>query len=453
MPEDFIDLYFFNKINEIHNSNSNIASLKHSSLLITKQKKIFLDYKFRNPNLVYNKVFSRKKYIKSLFKGKTRLQQYNHNSKNLKEHYLKLINLKISFAKLYNHTYQINKIITKSISNHNKLIENLKGFQEQNKKLFGLPKKKYYYYSFKEVRKDLKKFSKRSKELESETHKLEHMLPEFNPKNNKISHPISESFSKFKSKVISDYDAYLKVADSKIKFTSRELKDALQKVLKLLKLQGWEVLIDQENSIKNLRINKVRKLIIIPESRIVSRSRLKYLIVHEILTHLVRQRNGEKSKLKLLSVGLAHYERGEEGIATFRGQLLQKSFKNYNGYLLYFFISLALGLDGNKRDFRDIFELAKQYYYCKYLASKYSNDEALKKAQDKAWDLCIRIFRGTDYNTPGYCYTKDIVYLEGNIRIWKLLEKNPEAIKTFDTGKFDPANEEHVTALKELEIL
>ena len=49
---------------------------------------------------------------------------------------------------------------------------------------------------------------------------------------------------------------------------------------------------------------------------------MRDLIVHEIGTHVVRRENGKRSKLRLLGIGLDNYERGEEGIATMREQVL-----------------------------------------------------------------------------------------------------------------------------------
>ena len=78
------------------------------------------------------------------------------------------------------------------------------------------------------------------------------------------------------------------------------------------------------------------------------------------------------------------------------------------------------------------------------------SDEQLHKT---VWDVCMRVFRGTTGQGVGTIYTKDIVYLEGNIEIWNLLVSHPEAFEQFFVGKYNPLLRSHVTALKKLEII
>jgi hypothetical protein len=70
-----------------------------------------------------------------------------------------------------------------------------------------------------------------------------------------------------------------------------------------------------------------------------------------------------------------------------------------------------------------------------------------------AWDVCVRIFRGTTGQTPGAICTKDIVYLEGNIGIWHLISDKPHIFESLFIGKFNPLLNRHVKSLQTLGIL
>lgn len=147
-------------------------------------------------------------------------------------------------------------------------------------------------------------------------------------------------------------------------------------------------------------------------------------------------------------MGLDRSLRGEEGVATYREQRIlgMEDFAGLDGHLA---ISLASGINGKKRNFREVFEILKAFYF---ISSKKEKSEALKSAVNSAWDQCVRTFRGTTCQTPGACLTRDIVYREGNIGIWNVAKNNPAEIKRFSIGKYDPANPRHIWILEQLGI-
>jgi hypothetical protein len=115
-------------------------------------------------------------------------------------------------------------------------------------------------------------------------------------------------------------------------------------------------------------------------------------------------------------------------------------------------ISLALGLDGRPRDFRGVYEIMEKLHYFENIVEGKAPDEALTKAQTKAWAGTLRTFRGTDCSTPGVCFTKDIIYREGNISVWDIVKAKPEEMLRFSIGKYDPANSRHIAVLEQLGI-
>jgi hypothetical protein len=120
-----------------------------------------------------------------------------------------------------------------------------------------------------------------------------------------------------------------------------------------------------------------------------------------------------------------------------------------DGYLA---IGLAYGLDGKPRDFRQVYSIIENYFYLKKLTSGKTVEEAKKGAQTSAWNRTVRTFRGTDCKTPEVCFTKDMVYREGNIAVWDILKTKPEEFLKFSLGKYDPANKRHLWILSELGI-
>ncbi|MBY0538309.1 flavohemoglobin expression-modulating QEGLA motif protein [Patescibacteria group bacterium] len=178
----------------------------------------------------------------------------------------------------------------------------------------------------------------------------------------------------------------------------------------------------------------------------MSMSMIKGLIAHEIGTHGLRKKNGQQSKVLLLSSGLDRYEQGEEGLATFREQA-ETPTADYAGLEAYFAIGIAKGMDGgSKRNFAQVFEILTNYYLI-------SENTDTARAKELAWSRCERIFRGTTGTVPGVVFSKDLMYREGNISHWKAVANGALDGLDLDSGKFDPTNPRHVNFLNNLKEL
>jgi hypothetical protein len=235
------------------------------------------------------------------------------------------------------------------------------------------------------------------------------------------------------------------------KYDSNSIRNAFEEALRESNADGWEaIIVDNSTSIST---NQEQKNVTIPESRVLpSKTRLQSLLVHEVGTHVARRVNGENTKLRLLSLGLDRYEQGEEGVATMREQVLKSSVNDFSGLEGHLAISLAMGLDGKKRDFRETYEVLEKYFYFKALGAKKSPEEALISAKNDAYKRCIRTFRGTDCKTKGVCFTKDMIYREGNIGVWDVIRNNPDEMTRFSVGKYDPSNSRYIYVLDQLGI-
>lgn len=187
-------------------------------------------------------------------------------------------------------------------------------------------------------------------------------------------------------------------------------------------------------------------------------TRMRALCAHEVLTHGGRGVNGLASPLQLLGVGLAGYLPGEEGVAKMLEQRVTgaRFFEVQNAYLA---VCFAVGMDGTPRTFRELYEvlcdtaLISMMDTALYHHESVNFDVCVRRARADAWNSTLNVFRGTTGKTPGCCFTKGLVYLPGNIRVWQLLATLPTWEDKLLIGKYDPCNIDHVTALSELGIL
>ena len=244
------------------------------------------------------------------------------------------------------------------------------------------------------------------------------------------------------------------VQDNGVTIKAGEAKKIFVDTLKFYGITGWDVSIDKSGKMPIFSVSTAKHRINIPDNQHLQ-SRLKplthiqtvALAEHEVGTHVRRSEQGRESVLCLLQYGLKGYLKGEEGIAAYMQQQSEGA-TDFYGIPRYLAASLAVGMDGTPRDFRAVYSIMSDYY--NVFTDGVLSDEQLHKI---VWDVCMRVFRGTTGQGVGTIYTKDIVYLEGNIEIWNLLVSHPEAFEQFFVGKYNPLLRSHFTALKKLEII
>lgn len=190
----------------------------------------------------------------------------------------------------------------------------------------------------------------------------------------------------------------------------------------------------------------------------VDRSYFTGVIAHEVGSHLLEESNGSRQPLRLLGLGLNGFEKGNEGRAYLREQIVypdESVFVRQASWeyilALHLSVSLASGLSGTRYTFVELYRLL--YALHRFWRERRYPLDTINEAQarEEAWLLAVRIMKGTDGS--GGCYMKDTVYLEGSIACWKLAEKNPESILLGDIGKFNITDSRHVAILRGLAIL
>ena len=221
--------------------------------------------------------------------------------------------------------------------------------------------------------------------------------------------------------------------------------------------EDWKAVVDTFDKRRTISVGYSTRRIYIPGDAHYARlgkrnalgaKALQKMIVHEVHAHVRRQDSGSKSSLQLLGLGLRGSRMAEEGVATYSEQELLADNQFFAGYLSYFTIGTAHGLDRGSapRSFRELFNVLSELFMLVY-----DNNKAV--ADRLAWDRCIRVYRGSRAHLPGTVLHKDLLYRTGNIHIHGLVAANPAITNWFFAGRFDPGNTKHVEALLALGII
>lgn len=323
-------------------------------------------------------------------------------------------------------------------------------FKRYSEFIYGKPSPEIFLYSLERVRRLTKKADESgNEEIQALGKDLAQLLP--TEEGFPVALPSSETQTAAREATLESVGDLVNIkAAPDQQFSAEEIKTLFEGALQELSAEGWVVVINPNKS--GISVNQEKKSVEVPENRKLSFQNLKGLIAHEIGTHTARRIRGERTKLKMLGLGLDRYEVGEEGVTGLREQILEGEVKDFSGFDGHFAISLATGVDGTLRDFRKTFEILKKYYQLQNMLKGISTEEAQKKAETSAWGRCVRTFRGTDSQTPGTCFTKDIIYREGNIAVWESVAKNAPEMSRWDVGKYDPSNPRHIWILDQLNI-
>lgn len=191
----------------------------------------------------------------------------------------------------------------------------------------------------------------------------------------------------------------------------------------------------------------------------VDRDYFSGVIAHEIGSHLLEEANGSRQPLRLLRLGLEGFEKGNEGRAYLREQIIYPATEVFMRqpsweYILALHLSVSLGsgLAGRPYSFSRLYELL--YALHRFWRERRYPLDTINDAQtrDEAWFLAVRVMKGTA--SEGGCYMKDTVYLEGNIACWRLAaKKGPSVIQAGDIGKFNILDDAHWDILRGLGIV
>jgi len=188
------------------------------------------------------------------------------------------------------------------------------------------------------------------------------------------------------------------------------MKDEVEKSLSSLKIEGWEVVV--ENSSAMISVNPVSQRITLKQDATFQLAEKERLIVHEIGVHVTRSANGARQPYLIFVKGFPDYLMTEEGLALFaekRTSLL--SHQSLRKYCCRLITAAACKECG----FWQCFERIKDFL----------------PAAD-CFDIVARIKRGLVDTADMGGFTKDQIYLKG---LWKIEELGQEEIRNLFFGK------------------
>lgn len=323
-------------------------------------------------------------------------------------------------------------------------------FQRYSEFVFGEPQGEIYQYILEYTRGMITQASDKGEDLAVAAAELDQVLPVMETGGNEVKEPSEEIFEMASVQTKKEVESLLdiEVGDE---LTDEDIAQGFNSALEKIEAAGWVSKVDHESGRVAISVDSKKKIIHVPENRKMLKDEFYELVAYEIGTHIRRELNGSRSKLRLLGIGLDRNVPGEEGIATMRQQVIEGRIDGFTKHALYLGIGLAYGLDGQKRNFREVYDILERYYHFLQLAQGATPENSKEKAKDLAWTTSVRIFRGTS-GQPGVCFTKDLAYMEGNIGVWSVLEKNGEELHRFNVGKYSPMNERHIAILDRLGI-
>ncbi|MFC1633165.1 tyrosine/phenylalanine carboxypeptidase domain-containing protein [Patescibacteria group bacterium] len=401
-----------------------------------EQKEAFINNEVDNPTLDYPKLD-----LESLQEHEGYLVEFkkdlllNEANENIRQIYRWKVNEKIAE----------NRMMQASVNG------DMRHFERYSKFVYGEPSPEIFAGVINMIREQAQSnLGSSNKELDEISQRVLAQLPDF-PEAKTIALPSQKAIDSAYGKTILELGDLVQISEEQEEYDAKEMKEIFQAALNNIEVNDWNVVVSEQNK-ATMSVDQESKQVLIPKNKKVTFEKLKGLLAHEIGTHIVRRKKGERSRLKLLSLGLDRYEKGEEGLSTMAEQALSGNMQDYAGIVGHLSIGLAKGIGGKPKDFRQLFNVMTDIYTMNRLAEGKNLEKAQDLARKRAWNNCVRVFRGTDCKTPGVVFTKDIIYREGNIGVWDVLGKNPEEQMRFTVGKYDPANPRHILMLEQLGI-
>jgi hypothetical protein len=200
-----------------------------------------------------------------------------------------------------------------------------------------------------------------------------------------------------------------------------------------------------------------RRKLMRPAGYRIDRDYFAGIIAHEVGSHILEEANGLRQPLRLLGLGLAGFEKGNEARAYLREQIVYPNESVFVRQASWEYIlalhlsdSVAAGLAGRPYTFVELYEMVFALHRF-WRQRRYPMDTNIEaEIREEAWQLAVRVMKGTDGSGGGYL--KDTVYLEGSVTCWNIANVDPGMILFGDIGKFNIADPSHLELLAGLGI-
>ncbi|MBU0671346.1 flavohemoglobin expression-modulating QEGLA motif protein, partial [Patescibacteria group bacterium] len=200
-----------------------------------------------------------------------------------------------------------------------------KKFKRYSEFIYGKPSSAIFAYTVDNLRKKINDLGKlETAELQTAKEELLQALPDNLGEVSPAQIPTTDTVDQMRQQTFREFGDIINISPEAVEkeYNAVEIRQIFTDILNDLRAEGWQVTIDT-GSKAAMSVNQEHKSIQVPEDERIAFRELRELIVHEIGTHVARRINGERSKLHLLGLGLDRYEKGEEGVATMREQVLE----------------------------------------------------------------------------------------------------------------------------------
>jgi len=262
--------------------------------------------------------------------------------------------------------------------------------------------------------------------------------------------PSDELISKMHILVKDKFDPLVNHIEEDTMYDTTGMVNALNEAL--IKIGGHELgwaTVKRSNS-SNLSVSAHQREVEVGVNRkeIVGKE-LKTKIIHEIGVHALRSINAEKAGWLSAAYGQDGYLNYEESLGTAFEDVYNNKYKD-RGENYYLIAGLVYGQDNHEpRDFNETYEIVwRNHLLSKNLTE--INEKDIEAAKIKAFNDCVRLFRGTTGKQKGVILLKDLAYFQGQESVWKSFENvsNEQDLELLLAGKLDISKPDHKNIAK-----
>jgi len=137
-------------------------------------------------------------------------------------------------------------------------------------------------------------------------------------------------------------------------------------------------------------------------------------------------------------MGTKDYMSTEEGLANYYERTLadlhEEAFNDSGTWLGTLAVGLASGVMTTPQTFSSLFAFFEPFLLLYSLL--WRNEKDQQRAHKRALVRCLRTFRGVpDLERAGVCYTKDVVYLRGWLKIEQAVAQDETVLDRLSVGK------------------
>lgn len=320
-------------------------------------------------------------------------------------------------------------------------------FQETNEALYGRPEYSMFHALANETINPLleAQYPEESVEATLQTD-LKGLLGEIHTSEKKPFRPEVETVERIRSLVLDRFSVLIDHIDDDKTYSIEDMVGAIDVALEKIggKELGWRADIAKNSSA--LAISAHQRLAEVGERRkpLVG-SELKAKVLHEVGVHALRSVNAEKANWLSAAYGQDGYLAFEEALATAMEDAYKGEFVDH-GVNYYLIAGLAYGDDDHEpRNFREVYEIMWRTNALSAKGHESIADDEVKAAKARAFNNCLRMFRGTRTTDKGVIYSKDLAYFVGQELAWEELDKvhTQSDLDLLLAGKLDITRDDH----------